>query len=105
MIQDARRTKKLAKDTFEAWAETYDHSLLNYFLFRPSYYTFLEEIARWGADRDGPFNILDIGCGTGTFPGMIALSNLDARHIVGLDYAMKCASRPCARCSSSTPRI
>ena len=89
MIQDARTTKKLAKDTFEAWAETYDHSLLNYFLFRPSYYTFLEEIARWRADLDGPFNILDIGCGTGTFPGMIALSNLDARHIVGLDYAME----------------
>ena len=42
-------------------------------------------------DRQMPsgVDVLDIGCGTGTFPGMIALSNLDARHIVGLDYAME----------------
>lgn len=89
MIEDARHTKKLAKQTFEAWAGSYDHSLLNHFLFRPSYYTFLRALAKWQTDNDRPFDILDVGCGTGTFAGMISDSNLSTRHIVGLDYAME----------------
>ena len=76
MIGDAHTTKKLAKATFEAWAGTYDHSLMNHFLFRPSYYTFLEELARWQADHEGSFDILDVGCGTGTFAAMLSGSNL-----------------------------
>ena len=89
MIRDARTTKALAKKSFEAWAQSYDHSLLNYFLFRPSYYTFLEELAKWQEHGSRTFDVLDVGCGTGTFAGMIAMSNLRTRHVVGLDYAME----------------
>ena len=89
MIRDARTTKALAKQSFEAWARSYDRSLLNYFLFRPSYYTFLEELAKWQEYGSRTFDVLDVGCGTGTFAGMIATSNLPARHVVGLDYAME----------------
>ncbi len=88
MNRDATTTKSLAKAEFEAWARTYDRSLLNHFLFRPSYNTFMEELARWQQRHHRPFDLLDIGCGTGSFTHMIAVSNLQARYLVGLDYAM-----------------
>ncbi|NLX13201.1 MAG: class I SAM-dependent methyltransferase [Phycisphaerales bacterium] len=47
---------------------------------------FLEELYGWRKTKDTPFDLLDIGCGTGTFAGMLAGSELPAR-IVGLDYA------------------
>ncbi len=77
--------KAQAKAEFEAWAGTYDHSLLNHFLFQPSYRMFLEELCAWERTR-GPFDLLDVGCGTGTFDGMLAGSGLPAR-ITGMDYA------------------
>ncbi len=89
MILDAETTKQLAKEEFEAWARTYDRSLLNYFLFQPSSHMFLEELAHWHKDHATTFDILDIGCGTGTFLAMIAASSLPARSLVGLDYAME----------------
>jgi ubiquinone/menaquinone biosynthesis C-methylase UbiE len=78
--------KTLAQSRFEEWAETYDRSLLNHFLFQPSYRMFLEELYAWRKDDPRPFDVLDIGCGTGTFAAMLASTSLPAR-IIGLDYS------------------
>ena len=93
MIRDPHTAKLRAKGQFDVWARTYDRSLLNHFLFRPSYDAVLEEIARWHAARGGPFDLLDVGCGTGTLVGMITSSNLPARHVVALDYANEMCRR------------
>lgn len=85
-MSDADAMKSLARDEFEAWAGTYDRSLLNRFMFQPAYQMLLEELYAWRNDIDEPFDLLDIGCGTGTFDAMLAASPLNAR-IVGLDYA------------------
>lgn len=78
--------KSRARDQFEAWAITYDRSLLNRLLFLPSYRVFLEELYAWRGESGEPFELLDVGCGTGTFEAMLAVSPLQAR-VVGLDYA------------------
>ena len=82
---DAGRAKRQARREFEAWADSYDRSLLNRFLFRPSDLVFMEEVARWYAQRNGAFSVLDVGCGTGTFVGLLAASPWPVRA-VGLDY-------------------
>lgn len=89
MTHDAHSTKRLAKAEFEAWARTYDRSLLNHFLFEPSYQMLIEEIADWQHHRGRTFDILDIGCGTGTFLGLLGRSTLKVGRAVGLDYAME----------------
>lgn len=83
---DAARAKQQARQEFEAWADTYDRSLLNRFLFRPCYLVLMEEVARWYAQRGEAFAVLDVGCGTGTFVGLVAASPWPVRA-VGLDYA------------------
>jgi ubiquinone/menaquinone biosynthesis C-methylase UbiE len=78
--------KSRARDQFEAWALTYDRSLLNHLLFMPSYRLFLEELYVWRGGTSQPFDLLDVGCGTGTFDAMLAAATLNAR-VVGVDYA------------------
>lgn len=47
----------------------------------------MEELYRWRRDDPAVFDLLDIGCGTGTWTAMVAGSPLPARQIVGLDYS------------------
>ena len=78
--------KTLARGQFEAWADTYDRSMLNRFMFRPAYTTSMEEIARWYDEHRRPFRVLDIGSGTGTLAGWLTASPWPVR-VVGMDYA------------------
>ncbi|MCP4590826.1 MAG: class I SAM-dependent methyltransferase [bacterium] len=78
--------KSLAKHEFETWADSYDRSLLNHFMFRPSYAAFMEEIGGWYEVHRRPFRVLDIGCGTGTLAEWLAGSSWPVR-VVGMDYA------------------
>lgn len=98
----ARRFKGGARRQFHGWAETYDRSPLNALLFRPSYLALMEEVAAWRRDRrveattpregggsrdlpDDAFDLLDVGCGTGSFAAILAQSPWPAR-ITALDY-------------------
>jgi ubiquinone/menaquinone biosynthesis C-methylase UbiE len=79
--------KDRARRQFDAWAHSYDRSIVQRLLFQPSYRMFMEELWRRRRDDPRPFDLLDIGCGTGTWIAMVAGCDLPARRLVGLDYA------------------
>ena len=88
----SREMKGRAQAQFDAWAGAYDRSILNHFLFRPSYLTLMEEVARWYGEHLRAFRVLDVGSGTGTMAGLLARSPWPVRA-VGLDYAARmCAA-------------
>ncbi len=78
--------KEQARSEFDDWANSYDRSILHYFLFRPGYMLMTEEIARWHCDRGGAFDLLDIGCGTGEMASILATGDWPVKYI-GLDYS------------------
>jgi len=86
MSERSRKMKTHAKGWFESWAASYDASPLHHFLFQPAYRALLEELYRWRGDDDTPFDLLDIGCGTGTLGAMLVVSSLPA-CVIGLDYS------------------
>jgi len=98
--------KHAARSEFEAWAADYDRSFLNHFLFRPAHMAFLEELVRWRGGNDAPFDLLDIGCGTGTLAAMLMATQLPVR-VVGLDYAesMAVAALKKARKTDAADRV
>lgn len=81
--------KQAAGVQFDSWADSYDRLILNRFLFHPSYRAFIEELVRWqGQSGRRQFDLLDVGCGTGSLALMVAGAGLGGR-VVGLDYAEK----------------
>lgn len=84
--------KHRARHEFDSWAHTYDRSIVQHLLFQPAYRMFMEELYRWRRDNDEPFDLLDIGSGTGTWTAMVAGSPLPSRRLVGLDYSLKMCS-------------
>ena len=86
------RRKHLARAEFDRWSQTYDRSILQRVLFRPTYEILLEETYRWrqscAAGADAPFFALDVGCGTGSWAAMLRGSSLPA-CVVGLDYSFE----------------
>jgi ubiquinone/menaquinone biosynthesis C-methylase UbiE len=69
--------KRRAHEEFSGWADTYDSSLLNHFLFEPAHALMLGEL-----DKLKPSRVLDIGCGTGKLAGRLAQRGIS---VVGLD--------------------
>jgi len=86
-MPDRHAMKSQARQEFEAWADSYDAHYLNHFLFRPSYRALLEELYRWRGYEGSPYDLLDIGCGSGTLVGLLASTRLPVRRLVALDYA------------------
>lgn len=83
--------KKQARHEFDNWARSYDRSIVRHLLFDPAYRMFMEELHGWRRDMAEPFDLLDLGCGTGTWTAMVAGSPLPSRQIVGLDYSFSMA--------------
>lgn len=80
--------KHRARSQFDSWARTYDRSIVQHLLFQPSYRMFMQELYAWKRDDPSPFDMLDIGCGTGTWLAMVAGSALNSQQLVGLDYSV-----------------
>lgn len=93
--------KRQARSQFDGWADTYDRSLLNHFLFKPAYLLMLEEIRRWWSARGRGFRQLDVGCGTASFGRLLLCSDLPV-HVTGLDMSAlmcKTASAKLVHCA------
>lgn len=81
------QVKANARSEFDRWARTYDRSIVQHLLFQPTYRMFMEALYRWRRDDPAPFDMLDIGAGTGTWVAWVAASSLPSRRLVGLDYS------------------
>jgi ubiquinone/menaquinone biosynthesis C-methylase UbiE len=76
-----------SRDRFDRWALTYDRSRLNELIFYPTVRLCQEEILRWQAlEGQRPFQVLDVGCGTGTLLSLLACQP-QTTLLVGLDYS------------------
>ncbi len=82
-----RAVKHQARRQFDAWAHTYDRSIVQHLLFQPAYQLLLEELHRWRRDDPTPFRMLDIGSGTGSWAAMVCGANMAVETIIGLDYS------------------
>lgn len=83
--------KKAAKAEFDRWADGYDRSILQRFLFKPAHDLILSEI-----DLDGSPHILDIGCGTCVFGFRIAAQS-PSSNIFCVDLSHEMAQKAKAK--------
>ena len=83
---ELHKNKSRAISEFEAWAHSYDRSLLNLVVFGPSYRLMLQEVCKRARKSNNTFRILDIGCGTGTFLAKCLATGLNM-EVIGLDMA------------------
>ena len=74
--------KRQATHEFTRWSESYDRSILQWLLFRPSHKAIIAKIRNLYGDK--PLRILDIGCGTGVFAARI-LESLPGARVWGMD--------------------
>ena len=80
------KRKAQAVQEFEQWAHSYDRSVLNFLIFRPSHRIILQKLRRRAHGSTSPFRILDIGCGTGTFLAACLATGLSVQA-TGLDLS------------------
>lgn len=102
------QVKANARSEFDRWAKTYDRSIVQRLLFQPTYRMFMEELYRWRRNDPAPFDMLDIGSGTGTWVAWVAGSSLPSRRLVGLDYSAEMcgvAGEKAARIADAPPRF
>lgn len=94
MVRQTRETTARTVDfhdqaltEFDGWAESYDRSILQTLLFKPSYRAMLAEVGRWRDETNRRCaEVLDVGTGTGTFVQMLVGENLASRA-VGVDFS------------------
>lgn len=79
--------KEQARREFDAWAHSYDNSILQRLLFEPSYNAFLQWIHTWYSGDGTRRRLLDIGCGTGTLAARVVGADLPF-EVIGLDYSL-----------------
>lgn len=87
-----------ANAEFDRWSRTYDRSLLQRFLFKPSHETLLEQIS------DADEKLLDIGCGTGQF-AIAALFRFPKLRVWGLDLSAKMLDQGAERWAAFADRL
>lgn len=85
------RVKKAAREEFDQWADGYDRSILQRFLFKPAHDLILSEINLCGSPH-----ILDIGCGTCVFGFRIAAQS-PSSNIFCVDLSHEMAQRAKAK--------
>lgn len=100
------QVKANARSEFDRWARTYDRSIVQRLLFQPTYRMFMEELYRWRRNDATPFDLLDIGSGTGTWVAWVAGSTLPSRRLIGLDYSAEMCgvAGEKAACIAESPR-
>ncbi len=85
--ESGHSVKHLARHEFDGWAHTYDESIVQHVLFQPAYRMLTEELYRWRRNILDPFDLLDVGSGTGTWTAIVAGSPMPTGQIIGLDFS------------------
>jgi ubiquinone/menaquinone biosynthesis C-methylase UbiE len=94
--------KEQSTREFTRWSETYDRSILQRLLFGPSHRAILGRIRAHAGDR--PWEILDVGCGTGVFAARI-LATFPRVKVWAVDHAAAMLTKGHARWRSQRGHV